>query len=115
MQSSSERPIITLLSDYGSLYPAQMKGAILSRTRDAVLVDIAYDVPPQDVRAGAFALMAAARHFPAGTVHPSPSSTPASGRIGSGSSSMAGATSSSAPTTAFISRRQGPWGSRWPG
>jgi hypothetical protein len=28
---------------------------------------------------------------------------------------MAGATSSSAPTTAFISRRQGPWGSRWPG
>jgi hypothetical protein len=59
MQSSSERPIITLLSDYGSLYPAQMKGAILSRTRDAVLVDIAYDVPPQDVRAGAFALMAA--------------------------------------------------------
>lgn len=69
MKNSSERPIITLLSDYGSLYPAQMKGAILSRTRDAVLVEIAHDVPPQDVRAGAFALMAAARHFPAGTVH----------------------------------------------
>ena len=54
MQSSSERPIITLLSDYGSLYPAQMKGPILSRTRDAVLVDIAHDVPPQYVRTGAF-------------------------------------------------------------
>lgn len=69
MQRSSERSIITLLSDFGSLYPAQMKGAILSRARDAVLVDIAHDVPPQDVRAGAFALMVAARHFPAGTVH----------------------------------------------
>ena len=69
MKNSSGRPIITLLSDFGSLYPAQMKGAILSRTRDAVLVDIAHDLPPQDVRAGAFALMAAARHFPAGTVH----------------------------------------------
>lgn len=65
MKDSSERPIITLLSDYGSLYPAQMKGPILSRTRDAVLVEIAHDVPPQDVRAGAFALMAAPRHFPA--------------------------------------------------
>ena len=46
-----------------------MKGAILTRTRDAVLVDIAHDLPPQDVRAGAFALMAAAHHFPAGTIH----------------------------------------------
>ena len=69
MKNSSPRPIITLLSDFGSLYPSQMKGAILSRTRDAVLVDIAHDLPPQDVRAGAFVLMAAARHFPAGTVH----------------------------------------------
>jgi hypothetical protein len=46
-----------------------MKGAILSRARDATLVDIAHEIPPQDVRAGAFALMIAARHFPKGTVH----------------------------------------------
>ncbi|KQC16021.1 MAG: hypothetical protein APR56_10525 [Methanosaeta sp. SDB] len=69
MQSSSERSIITLLSDFGSLYPAEMKGAILSRARDVILVDIAHDIPPQNVRAGAFALMAAARHFPEGTIH----------------------------------------------
>jgi S-adenosylmethionine hydrolase len=69
MQSSSDRPIITLLSDFGSLYPAQMMGAILSRTKNVVLVDIAHDIPPQDVRAGAFALMVAARTFPKGTIH----------------------------------------------
>jgi len=64
-----KRPIVTLLSDFGSLYPSEMKGAILSRAREAILVDIAHDIPPQDVRAGAFALMVAARHFPKGTVH----------------------------------------------
>ncbi len=69
MPGSSNRPIITLLSDFGSLYPAEMKGAILSRTRDAVLVDISHHIPPQDIRAGAFALMVAARAFPEGTVH----------------------------------------------
>lgn len=69
MQNSSERSIITLLSDFGSLYPAEMKGAILSRARDVILVDLAHDIPPQDVRAGAFALMAAARNFPKGTIH----------------------------------------------
>ncbi|MGC9514454.1 SAM hydrolase/SAM-dependent halogenase family protein [Methanocrinis sp.] len=69
MQSSSERPIITLLSDFGSLYPAHMKGAILSLARDATLVDVAHDIPPQNIRAGAFALMTTARHFPEGTVH----------------------------------------------
>lgn len=69
MQIPSDRPIITLLSDFGSLYPAEMKGAILSRTKDAILVDIAHDIPPQNIRAGAFALMVAARHFPEGTIH----------------------------------------------
>ncbi|HNR59017.1 MAG TPA: SAM-dependent chlorinase/fluorinase, partial [Methanothrix sp.] len=52
-----KRPIVTLLSDFGSLYPSEMKGAILSRAREAILVDIAHDIPPQDVRAGAFALI----------------------------------------------------------
>ncbi len=61
--------IITLLSDFGSVYPAQMKGVILERVPDAILVDIAHDIPPQDIRAGAFALMTTARHFPSGTVH----------------------------------------------
>jgi S-adenosylmethionine hydrolase len=65
--------IITLLTDFGSFYPAQMKGVILSRLGDRAteiaFVDIAHDIPPQDVRAGAFALLSTARHFPAGTIH----------------------------------------------
>jgi S-adenosylmethionine hydrolase len=48
--------IITLLTDFGSFYPAQIKGVILSRladkAQDITFVDIAHDIPPQDVRAG---------------------------------------------------------------
>jgi S-adenosylmethionine hydrolase len=65
--------IITLLTDFGSFYPAQMKGVILSRladkAQDITFVDIAHDIPPQDVRAGAFALLSTARYFPCGTIH----------------------------------------------
>ncbi len=65
--------IITLLTDFGSFYPAQMKGVILSRlgdkAQDVTFVDIAHDIPPQDVRAGAFALLSTARYFSAGTIH----------------------------------------------
>jgi S-adenosylmethionine hydrolase len=61
--------IITLLTDFGSLYPAAMKGVILGQAPDVILVDIAHDIPPQDVRAGAFALLSTARYFPAGTIH----------------------------------------------
>jgi len=77
--------IITLLTDFGSFYPAQMKGVILSRLSEKTapsagvpsiisapsitFVDIAHDIPPQDVRAGAFALLSSARYFPAGTIH----------------------------------------------
>lgn len=67
--------IITLLTDFGSFYPAQMKGVILSSLKDrgndaaVTFVDIAHDIPPQDVRAGAFALLSSARYFPLGTTH----------------------------------------------
>jgi hypothetical protein len=45
--------MLTLASDFGSPYPAAMKGVILQRT-DARLVDVAHDFPRQDVRASAF-------------------------------------------------------------
>lgn len=66
--------IVTLLTDFGSFYPAQMKGVILSKLKDKpaadiTFVDIAHDIPPQDVRAGAFALLSSARYFPIGTIH----------------------------------------------
>ncbi len=65
--------IITLLTDFGSFYPAQMKGVILSTLDDIgkeiTFVDIAHDIPPQDIRAGAFALLSSVRYFPKGTIH----------------------------------------------
>ena len=37
--------------------------------RNATLVDVTHDVPPQDIVAGAVALMQAAALFPPGTIH----------------------------------------------
>jgi S-adenosylmethionine hydrolase len=63
-------PIITLLSDFGSIspYPASMK-AILAAGCDATLIDISHDVPRHDIWVGAYLLAAVAPHLPAGTVH----------------------------------------------
>lgn len=64
------RPIVALLTDFGSQdhYVGAVKGAILSACREASLVDIAHDVPPHDVAEGGWALSAAYRAFPPGTV-----------------------------------------------
>ena len=64
-------PVITLLTDYGveSTYPAQMKGVILGRCPQAVIVDVSHGVPPHDVRTAAFMLASAAPAFPEGTIH----------------------------------------------
>jgi S-adenosylmethionine hydrolase len=45
-----------------------MKGVVLSVCPDATLVDIAHDLPPHDVLAGALELAACYRCFPSGTV-----------------------------------------------
>jgi S-adenosylmethionine hydrolase len=60
---------IVLLTDFGlrDWYVAAMKGVILSRCPTAQLIDLTHDVPPQDVRAGAFILAAAVPWFPPGT------------------------------------------------
>ena len=55
--------MITLASDFGSPYPAAMKGVILSRT-DAQLVDVSHSLPRQDTRAGAFWLRETVPYFP---------------------------------------------------
>lgn len=55
--------MITLSSDFGSPYPAAMKGVVLHRT-DAQLVDIAHDLPRQDPRAAAFWLRETVPFFP---------------------------------------------------
>ena len=65
------RPIITLLSDFGTAdgYIAEVKGTLMSRAPEAVIVDVAHDVPPHDIEAGRLALARYWRKFPSGTVH----------------------------------------------
>lgn len=46
-----------------------MKGAVLRVNPQARIVDITHEVPPHDIYAGAFTLMAAYRSFPEKTVH----------------------------------------------
>ena len=58
--------MITLASDFGTPYPAAMKGVIVQRT-DARLIDIAHDFPRQDVRAAAFWLREVLPYFPPAT------------------------------------------------
>jgi S-adenosylmethionine hydrolase len=57
--------VITLASDFGSPYPAAMRGVLLDRDPDARLVDVSHELPRQDVRAAAFWLRELLPYFPA--------------------------------------------------
>ena len=67
----NERPIISLLSDFGTAdaYVAAMKGVILSLAPHAAIVDVSHDIPPQDIRAGAWVVGQCWNFYPAGTIH----------------------------------------------
>ena len=62
---------VTLLTDFGTAdyFVGAMKGAILSISPQARIVDITHEVPAHDIQAGAFTLLAAYETFPEGTVH----------------------------------------------
>jgi len=64
-------PVITLLTDFGTAdyFVGAVKGAILSVNPQVVIVDITHEIPPQDIEAGAFTLLAAYKTFPRGTIH----------------------------------------------
>jgi S-adenosylmethionine hydrolase len=64
------RPVIALLSDFGSRdhYVGTMKAVMLGICPDVTLVDITHDIAPHDVLDGALELAAAYRFFPAGTI-----------------------------------------------
>jgi S-adenosylmethionine hydrolase len=64
-------PPITLLTDFGTAdyFVAAVKGVILAANPKARIVDITHDIPPQDIEAAAFTLLAAYSLFPAGTIH----------------------------------------------
>lgn len=63
--------LITLTTDFGGTdwFVGTMKGVILRIAPNAPLIDLTHGVPPGNVRAGAFALAAAYRYFPSGTIH----------------------------------------------
>jgi len=60
-----------LLTDFGTAdyFVGAVKGAILSVNPHAVIADITHEIPPQDIDAGAFTLLASYKTFPAGTIH----------------------------------------------
>lgn len=61
--------LITLTTDFGSVYPAAMKGVILGINPHAIIVDITHSIPHADIKSGAFALYSVIPYFPKGTVH----------------------------------------------
>ncbi len=64
-------PIITLTSDWGlkDHYIGAVKGAIISRLPEALIVDISHSIPPFNSEQAAFVLRNAYPNFPNGTVH----------------------------------------------
>jgi S-adenosylmethionine hydrolase len=62
---------VTLLTDFGTRdgYAGEIKGVLATRAPEAVLVDIAHDLSPGDVRGAAWVLGRTWTRFPAGTVH----------------------------------------------
>lgn len=63
--------LVTLLTDFGTAdgYVAEMKGVLLSGAPTAQVVDVAHDVPAQDVEFARLTFARYWRRFPAGTVH----------------------------------------------
>ena len=63
--------IITFTSDFSTSdgFVGAVKGKILSHFPGAKIVDISHDIPPGDIAAAAWCLMASTGFFPAGTVH----------------------------------------------
>jgi len=63
--------IITLTTDFGlsDEYAGVMKGIILSRTPETIIVDLSHSIDRQNISQAALLLQSAYRFFPAGTIH----------------------------------------------
>jgi S-adenosylmethionine hydrolase len=62
--------VIALLTDFGTqdYFVGAMKGTILQINKEAVIVDISHEIPPQNISAGSFILRACYRNFPSNTI-----------------------------------------------
>ncbi|HXW66616.1 MAG TPA: SAM-dependent chlorinase/fluorinase [Thermoplasmata archaeon] len=63
------RRLVTLTTDIGSAYAAQMKAVLANRIPPGGIVDLAHDLRPHAIGEAAFLVRAMARGFPPGTVH----------------------------------------------
>jgi S-adenosylmethionine hydrolase len=63
-------PLLALLTDFGTAdpYVGVMKAVVLARCPDLPLVDLTHEVPPQNLRWGAFLLRGALGYLPRGSV-----------------------------------------------
>ena len=61
--------LVTLTSDLGGAYAAQMKAVLLRSLDPSRVVDLIHDLPAHGIREAAFVVRAIASGFPAGTVH----------------------------------------------
>ena len=63
--------IVTLTTDFGhdDGFVAAMKGVILGLNAAVTLVDVTHEIPPQDVRHGAFVLGTVCPYFPHDAIH----------------------------------------------
>jgi S-adenosyl-L-methionine hydrolase (adenosine-forming) len=61
---------IALLTDFGTedWFVGTMKGVIATINPKAQVIDLCHDIPPGDIRSGAFGLLASYRYFPRGTI-----------------------------------------------
>jgi S-adenosyl-L-methionine hydrolase (adenosine-forming) len=60
---------VTLTSDVGAAYSAQMKAVLLRSLETGQVVDLTHDLPAHGVAEASFVLRTMARGFPRGTVH----------------------------------------------
>jgi len=62
---------ISLTTDFGNQdgFVGVMKGVIWGIAPDAHVADITHDIPPQNIRLGAYALWRVVPYFPPGSVH----------------------------------------------
>jgi S-adenosyl-L-methionine hydrolase (adenosine-forming) len=69
-RTPGDRPrLVTLTSDLGAAYAAQVKAVLSHHLPPGRIVDLAHDLPPHAIAEAAFLVRAMARGFPAGTVH----------------------------------------------
>lgn len=71
MTAPSALPWITLTTDFGHCgpYVGALKGVILSYWREARVVDITHEIPPQDIATAALVVADSTPYFPPGTIH----------------------------------------------